>query len=42
VADNILLQSQRLGEEARKIIDRQRRRQADKISESLSVGSVRE
>ncbi|MEG3437235.1 GTP-binding protein [Pannus brasiliensis CCIBt3594] len=31
VADNILLQSQRLGEEARKIIDRQRRRQADKI-----------
>jgi uncharacterized protein len=33
VADNILLQSQRLGEEARKIIDRQRRRQADKIIE---------
>lgn len=31
VADNILLQSQRLGEEARKIIDRQRRRQAEKI-----------
>jgi uncharacterized protein len=31
VADNILLQSQRLGEEARKIIDRQRKRQADKI-----------
>ena len=31
IADNILLQSQRLGEEARKIIDRQRRRQADKI-----------
>jgi GTPase SAR1 family protein len=31
VADNILLQSQRLGEAARKIIDRQRRRQADKI-----------
>lgn len=31
VADNILLQSQRLGEEARKIIDRQRRRQADQI-----------
>jgi small GTP-binding protein len=31
VADNILLQSVRLGEEARKIIDAQRRRQADKI-----------
>jgi uncharacterized protein (DUF697 family) len=31
VADNILLQSRRLGEEARKIIDRQRRRRADKI-----------
>lgn len=31
IADNILLQSQRLGEEARKIIDRQRRRQGDKI-----------
>jgi small GTP-binding protein len=31
VADNILLQSQRLGEEARKIIDSQRKRQADKI-----------
>ena len=31
LADNILLQCQRLGEEARKIIDRQRRRQADKI-----------
>ena len=31
IADNILLQSQRLGEEARKLIDRQRRRQADKI-----------
>lgn len=29
VADNILLQSQRLGEEARKIIDAQRRRQAE-------------
>jgi small GTP-binding protein len=33
IADNILWQSQRLGEEARKIIDRQRRRQADKIIE---------
>lgn len=31
IADNILLQSHRLGEEARKIIDRQRRREADKI-----------
>ena len=31
IADNILLQSHRLGEDARKIIDRQRRRQADKI-----------
>ena len=33
VADNILLQSQRLGEEARKLIDTQRRRQADKVVE---------
>ncbi|OKH22983.1 GTP-binding protein [Hydrococcus rivularis NIES-593] len=33
IADNILLQSQRLGEEARQIIDRQRRQQADKIIE---------
>ncbi|WP_414548535.1 YcjF family protein [Anabaena sp. CCY 0017] len=31
VADNILLQSLRLGEEARNLIDVQRRRQADKI-----------
>ncbi|HLO83853.1 MAG TPA: GTP-binding protein [Nostocaceae cyanobacterium] len=31
IADNILLQSLRLGEEARKMIDAQRRRQADKI-----------
>jgi uncharacterized protein len=31
IADNILLQSHRLGEEARKIIDRQRRREADKV-----------
>ncbi|MGH2414568.1 MAG: YcjF family protein, partial [Microcystaceae cyanobacterium] len=31
VADNILLQSVRLGEQARKLIDAQRRRQADKI-----------
>lgn len=33
VADNILLQSQRLGEQARKLIDTQRRRQADKVVE---------
>ncbi len=31
IADNILLQSHRLGEETRKIIDRQRRREADKV-----------
>jgi uncharacterized protein len=31
VADNILLQSQRLGAEARELIDEQRRRQADRI-----------
>jgi uncharacterized protein len=31
VADNILLQSQRLGEETRQIIDAQRQRQAEKI-----------
>jgi small GTP-binding protein len=31
LADNILLQSQRLGEEARKLIDQQRRTEADKI-----------
>ena len=33
VADNILLQSQRLGEEARSLIDNQRRRQAEKVVE---------
>lgn len=33
VADNILLQSQRLSDEARRLIDIQRRRQADKIVE---------
>ncbi|HEY9859236.1 MAG TPA: YcjF family protein, partial [Candidatus Obscuribacterales bacterium] len=33
VADNILLQSQRLGDEARTLIDTERRRQADKIVE---------
>ncbi|HEY9597033.1 MAG TPA: GTP-binding protein, partial [Cyanophyceae cyanobacterium] len=31
VADNILLQSQRLGEEARNLIDRQRRQEAEKV-----------
>jgi uncharacterized protein len=31
VADNILLQSQQLGDEARKLIDSQRRRQAEKV-----------
>lgn len=33
IADNILLQSQRLGEEARRLIDTQRRRQAEKVVE---------
>jgi uncharacterized protein len=33
IADNILLQSQRLGDQARKLIDAQRRRQADKVVE---------
>lgn len=33
VADNILLQFQRLGEEARQLIDTQRRRQAEKVVE---------
>jgi GTPase SAR1 family protein len=33
VADNILLQSQRLGDEARQLIDDQRRRQAEKVVE---------
>jgi hypothetical protein len=33
VADNILLQSQRLGEEARRLIDNQRRREAEKVVE---------
>jgi small GTP-binding protein len=43
MADNILLQSQRLGEEARKIIDAQRRRQADKVIERfqwISAGVI--
>ncbi|HIK13481.1 MAG TPA: DUF697 domain-containing protein [Oscillatoriaceae cyanobacterium M33_DOE_052] len=33
VADNILLQSMRLGEEARRLLDGQRRRQAEKVVE---------
>jgi len=33
VADNILLQSQRLGDEARTVIDAERRREADKVVE---------
>ncbi|MEM6500855.1 MAG: GTP-binding protein [Cyanobacteria bacterium P01_C01_bin.89] len=33
IADNMLLQAQRLGEKARKLIDSQRRRQADKVVE---------
>lgn len=43
VADNILLQSQRLGEEARKLIDSQRRRTAEKVVERyqwISAGVV--
>ena len=43
VADNILLQSLRLGDEARKLIDGQRRRQADKIVQRfqwISAGVV--
>ncbi|MEY2978037.1 MAG: hypothetical protein RLZZ435_2176 [Cyanobacteriota bacterium] len=43
IADNILLQSQRLGEEARKIIDAQRRRQADKVVDQfqwISAGII--
>jgi len=43
IADNILLQSQRLGEQARTIIDQQRKRQADRIIERyqwISAGVV--
>ena len=43
VADNILLQSQRLGEEARRLIDNQRRRQAEKVVERfqwISAGVI--
>ncbi len=43
IADNILLQSQRLGEEARKLIDRQRKRQSDQIIERyqwISAGVI--
>jgi len=39
VADNILLQSQRLGEEARKLIDAQRRRQAEKVERFQWIGA---
>lgn len=35
IADNILLQSQSLGDQARKLIDAQRRRQADKVVEKF-------
>jgi GTPase SAR1 family protein/uncharacterized membrane protein len=43
VADNILLQSQRLGDDVRKILDSQRRRQAEKVVERfqwISAGVV--
>lgn len=43
VADNILLQSQRLGSEARRLIDQQRRRQAEKIIDRyqwLGAGAI--
>ncbi|MBD2104143.1 YcjF family protein [Leptolyngbya sp. FACHB-261] len=41
VADNILLQSQRLGEEARRLIDEQRLRQAEKVVERFQwIGAV--
>lgn len=43
VADNILLQSQRLGDEARQLIDVQRRRQAEKVVERfqwISAGVI--
>ena len=43
IADNILLQSQRLGEEARKLIDAQRRRQAEKVVDQfqwISAGII--
>ncbi|MGF1489196.1 MAG: YcjF family protein [Prochloraceae cyanobacterium] len=43
IGDNILLQSQRLGEEARKLIDLQRQKQADKIIDRyqwISAGAI--
>ncbi len=43
IADNILLQSQRLGDEARKLLDRQRRRQAEAVVDQfqwISAGVV--
>jgi len=38
-ADNILLQSSDWGEEARKLIDAQRRRQAEKVVERFQIGA---
>ncbi|MDJ0844254.1 YcjF family protein [Crocosphaera sp.] len=43
IADNILLQSQRLGEEARQLVDRQRKRQSNQIIERyqwISAGVI--
>ncbi|MEM8639312.1 MAG: GTP-binding protein [Cyanobacteria bacterium P01_G01_bin.54] len=43
MADNILLQSQRLGEEARRLLDKQRRRQAEQIIDRyqwLGAGAI--
>lgn len=43
IADNILLQSQRLGEETRRLIDSQRRREANKVVERfqwISAGVI--
>lgn len=43
IADNILLQSQRLGDEARKLIDGQRRRHAEKVVDRfqwLGAGAI--
>jgi small GTP-binding protein len=37
IADNILLQSQQLGEKARHLLDQQRQTEADQITRSLSV-----
>jgi uncharacterized protein len=40
IADNILLQSQRLGDEARRLIDNQRRRQAEKVVDRFGWASA--